>query len=168
MPKEKTPLVIITLFAVIVGLQVYWLFFESKSATVTSTPKTATASPTTFESSRELSVQDLATGVLRLQNDRYYPLTGEQKKKFLTLFEDHRILWEKLDGCTEKLQKVLTADQMDYIRQNRSSVKKPGVKFDSTSAMGVERQILKYGLQRIEGRSTEQASSREEEKKNEK
>ncbi len=150
MTKEKTQTVIILMLAVVIVAQLYWFFFRGKGTTTTQTTQTATAT-VSYPGAENFDIHDLALGILRLKNDQYYNLKDEQKAQLLTYLETYQAQQKDQNTCVKEIEKILTKDQLKYLKQNRGAMAGPMLMIDPSKKMSPERQMVQAVIAQLTG-----------------
>ncbi|MDQ7827028.1 MAG: hypothetical protein RDV48_29800 [Candidatus Eremiobacteraeota bacterium] len=154
MGKDRTQLIIIGLLALIVCFQIYWFFLRSKDKTRQQGSQSTSqqGANNAYSGPESLTIHELAVGILRLKSDQYYPLSDEQKAKLLAGMEQYLALQTEVNASTSSLEKLLTKDQLTYLKNNRGSMGGPMMSIDNKSTLSPEAQMVKGALENITGK----------------
>lgn len=147
--KERTQTIIIVLLSLVILVQVYWFFFRSRSKT-TNTQSAQTVT-TNFPGSDNFNTRDLAIGIIQLKNDQYYSLKDQQKAQLLQYLETYQALQKEEMAAVKEIEKILTKDQLKYIKQNRGTMSGPMMMIDPNKKTTPDRQMVQAIIAQFTG-----------------
>jgi|GEM_PF-1812742 len=147
--REKTQTIIIILLSVVILVQVYWFFFRSKSTTTNTQSAQTTA--TSFPGSDSFNTRDLAMGIIRLKDDQYYSLKDEQKAQLLQYLETYQALKKEELASVKEIEKILTKDQLKFLKQNRGTMSGPMMMIDPNKKTTPDRQMVQAIIAQFSG-----------------
>lgn len=118
---KLSPVASVVAFLLLMMALELWVFFSGFQNTSLDNQRTSVQVPVSYDGDTPLEDRDIARGIIAIESDPYFSLSGAQREKIIAGFAASQKLHEELGAETEELESLLTPEQIQYIQYNRWS-----------------------------------------------